>query len=94
MAGPVNDPNQVPNTLCDGQFNVSIHPPLATITFTTNRPKPGPLFKGTIDLESIVAARVTMTIPQAASLRDLLGRVINAHESSPSATTASCGKPN
>jgi hypothetical protein len=96
MAGnpPVSDPNQVPNTLCDGQINVSVHAPLATITFTVNRPKPTQLFNGTVDLEAIVAARVTVTIPQAVSLRNLLEQVVKTQESNPSGAAASAGKAN
>jgi len=80
------DPNHVPDTLCDGPANATIHPPLATIVFTNSQPKPGPLFQGTIDVENIVVARITMSVDTLIGLRELLNQVIANHEADQQAT--------
>jgi hypothetical protein len=45
----VVDPDNVPETLCEGSFNISFTGPLAVITFTHLRPEAGPLFTGTVN---------------------------------------------
>jgi hypothetical protein len=43
---PVIDPNNVPETLCLSQFNISVLGPLAVITFTHPRQDITGLFSG------------------------------------------------
>lgn len=78
---PVIDPDHVPEILCDGRFHIHPHGNLATLTFTTARPRAGDLFNGTINNEEIVRARITMTLDNFAALRDLLVSVIRTSES-------------
>ena len=76
---PVTDPDNVPENLCDGLFNVSVAGPLAILTFTHVRPQPGPLFAiGTITPEAIVRARIVTTIPNLVALRDLLNTIVQS----------------
>lgn len=71
------DPDCVPETLCDGQFNIFVAGPLATLTFTQMRPEAAGLLKdGTIDLKAVVRARVVLTTNNLVALRDLLSQVI------------------
>src|SRR5262245_18754131 len=73
----VIDPDCVPEVICDGQFNVSITGNLATLTFTHVRPDPTMMFReARIEPKSVVRARVVITLPNLAALRDLLNRVI------------------
>ncbi len=73
---PTVDPDNVVETLCLGRFNLSISPPLATLTFTHLRPRIGPLIdSGTIETESVVRARVVTSLENLAALRDLLNKV-------------------
>jgi hypothetical protein len=74
----VADPDNVPETLCDGQFNLTITGPLATITFTHVRPQADPLFAGSLSPESIVRARIVTPIPNLIALRDLLNTMLQA----------------
>jgi hypothetical protein len=75
----VIDPDNVPEILCDGQFNVSVVGDLATLTFTHVRPESAALFRGArIEMKSIVRARIVVTTTNLAALRDLLNRVIQA----------------
>jgi hypothetical protein len=78
----VIDPDSVPETVCDGQFNVSVMGGLgglATLTFTHVRPDPTAMFKdGRLEAKSIVRARIVITLANLAALRDLLNQVIQA----------------
>jgi len=75
----VIDPDNVPEILCDGQFNVSVVGDLATLTFTHVRPESAVLFRDArIEMKSIVRARIVVTTTNLAALRDLLNRVIQA----------------
>ena len=70
---PVIDPDNVPEIICDGMFVGS----LATLTFTHVRPEPTALLRdGTINPNSVVRARIVLTINNLLALRDLLDRVI------------------
>jgi hypothetical protein len=74
---PVLDPDSVPEIICDGMFNVSVVGSLATLTFTHVRPEPTALLRdGSIKPNSVVRARIVLTINNLVALRDLLGRVI------------------
>jgi hypothetical protein len=75
---PTIDPDNIPEILCIGRFNLSPGPgPLATLTFTNVR-------NNAIDLidnsklvpESVVRARIVTTIENLAALRDLLNNSI------------------
>jgi hypothetical protein len=76
---PVMDPDSIPETLCDGQFNVSINGGLATLTFTQARPDAIGMFKdGTYSVNAVVRARIVITVANLAALRDLLNQVLQA----------------
>ena len=73
----VIDPDNVPEVLCDGQFNVVAAGPLVNLTFTHVRPDATALFRdGTIDLKSIVRARIVTSMNNLTAMRDLLNRII------------------
>ncbi len=76
----VIDPDSIPETICDGLFNVHVHSGLATLTFTHERPRASPLFEGKLDYEAVVRARITLTLPNLVALRDLLARIIQSPE--------------
>jgi hypothetical protein len=86
----VIDPDNVPEILCDGQFNVSVVGGLATLTFTHVRPGSAALFRhARIEMKSIVRARIVVTTSNLAALRDLLNQVIQA----PDTPTPPAGGP-
>ena len=65
----VIDPDSVPETLCDGPFNISVLGPLATITFTHIRPDVSQVFaKATFVPIAIVRARIVMGPPSNAPM--------------------------
>ncbi len=71
------DPDNIPETLCDGRFNLSVSGNLATLTFTHVRPAAGSLFKeGDRELKCVVRARIVVTIENLNALRNLLNCVI------------------
>jgi hypothetical protein len=74
---PAADPDNIPETLCDGMFNVRVSGNLATLTFTHVRPDAAAMLRdGTMDMRSVVRARIVITLDNLAALRDLLNRVI------------------
>src|SRR5262245_10893472 len=79
---PTVDPDNVPETLCIGRFNVAPGPgSLVTLTFTNVRIQPGPMIdKNTIVQEYVVRARIVTTIENVVALRDLLNNSIQATE--------------
>jgi hypothetical protein len=71
------DPDNVPETLCDGQFNISVLGQLATMTFTHVRPDAENMFgTGVMNTKSVVRARIVLTLRNLEALRDLLNRII------------------
>jgi hypothetical protein len=73
----VTDPDNVPEMLCDGQLNVAVTGPYATLTFTHTRPDVAVMFRdGLIDPKSIVRARIVTSMNNLVALRDLLNRII------------------
>jgi hypothetical protein len=73
----VTDPDNVPEILCNGQLNVAMTGPLATLTFTHIRPDITILFRdGTIDFKAVVRARIVTSMDNLIALRDLLNRII------------------
>jgi hypothetical protein len=84
------DPDNVPETLCSGIFNVSTSAAgLVTFTFTHVRPKAGPLLDANqIDEENVVRARIVTTIDNAHALRDVLDSLIKKQPTAPAAADA------
>jgi hypothetical protein len=65
------DPDNVPETLCIGKFNISTNGPLATITFTHLRNDPAALLDhASVQPESVVRARIVTTVDNLLALRD------------------------
>jgi hypothetical protein len=86
---PAVDPDNIPETLCNGRFYLTWQGNLGTLTFTQYRPKTSVLFESDrIDDESIVRARIVMTSTGMAALRDLLIANIKASGESPTAGAA------
>ena len=77
---PAADPDNVPETLCCGRFNLSfLAGSLATLTFTHPRPKAGPLFDSNqIHEESVVRARIVMHLDNLVALRNFLNEAIKS----------------
>jgi hypothetical protein len=74
---PVTDPDNVPENLCDGQINVAVTGPFATLTFTHVRQDAALMFRdGRSDPKSIVRARIVVPTHNLIALRDLLNRLI------------------
>jgi hypothetical protein len=72
----VIDPDNVPEIICNGQFNISIAGELATFTFTHVRPDPAPMFRdGRFDIKAVVRARIVTTVANVHAIRDLLNRL-------------------
>jgi hypothetical protein len=73
----VVDPHAIPETLCDGPFNVAAVRGRATLTFTHVRPKAGPLLStGEIEAEAIVRARISFSWENLLALKKLLNDLI------------------
>jgi|SRR5580704_15492526 hypothetical protein len=73
----VTDPDNVPEVLCDGPFNVTVGGLFVSLTFTHGRPDATVLFRdGTIDVKAIVRARIVTPMNNLVALRDLLNRII------------------
>jgi hypothetical protein len=74
---PVVDPHAIPETLCDGPFNVSAVPGRATITFTHVRLKAEPLLStGKMEAEAVVRARISFSLENLLALKKLLNDLI------------------
>ena len=70
---PVIDPDNVPETLCDGQFNLSVLGQIAILTFTHLRPDATQMFaKTTIVPTAVVRARIAFNLKNLVALRDFL----------------------
>jgi hypothetical protein len=81
------DPDNVPETLCLGRFNVAITGNLATLTFTHDRPDASTLLgKGRIEAKAVVRARVVTTVANMHALRDLLNNLTRISETPAPAT--------
>ena len=63
VAGTFLDPDSIPETLCNGPFNV-IPGPVSIITFTQSRPQVNELFNNNnvANMENIVRARIAFTL--------------------------------
>jgi len=70
---PTIDPDNVPETLCDGPFYLTWSGRLGTLTFSCVRPKADVLFgQGKVNSTTIVRARVVMTVENLVALREAL----------------------
>jgi len=81
--GPIeiSDPNNVPETFVSGPFNVMNAGGMVHITFTTARPNPNDVFKGstTPEFQGTVVCRLLMPMEMAQHLtRTLADTVIKA----------------
>jgi hypothetical protein len=71
------DPDTVPETVCDGPFNVHVGGNRVTITLTHLRAKPADLLeRGQMETEAVVRARIVFSLANLVALRDLLNRLI------------------
>jgi hypothetical protein len=84
---PITDPDNIPETLCDGVFNLYFQSGLAYLTFTHARPDAGPLFDGTVEQHSIVRARIVTTLPNIVALKELLNRMLVDANAAPTTAT-------
>lgn len=88
----VIDPDSVPETLCDGPFNISVLGPLATITFTHIRPGVSQLFaNATFVPNAVVRARVVLNLQNLAALKDTLNAFIQTASTSETPAPATGG---
>jgi hypothetical protein len=72
------DPDNIPETLCCGVFNLSfVAGNLATLTFTHPRPKIGPLIgSNQVQDEFVVRARIVLSLDNLIGLRNFLNEAI------------------
>jgi hypothetical protein len=74
---PAVDPDNVPEIICDGGFNVHCAGERATITFTHNRARTKPLLEdGQVEFDAVVRARIATSVANILALRDLLNRIL------------------
>jgi hypothetical protein len=94
ILAPAVDPDNVPETLCAGKFNIAFATGgYATLTFTHTRPKATPLLDSSqIDEESVVRARIVMPMDNFVALRDLLNNTIQDQPGGPTSATGGAGK--
>jgi hypothetical protein len=73
----ITDPDNVPEAMCDGPFNVTVNGPFVTLTFTHGRPDAIVLFRdGTINFKATVRSRIVTSMNNLIAMRDLLNRII------------------
>jgi hypothetical protein len=88
----IADPDSVPETLCDGQFNLVIFGQLATLTFTHVRPDATQMFAdGTMNITAIVRARIVLTAQNLIALREFLNTQVQPLDASQSPAPATGG---
>jgi len=95
--GPIeiSDPNHVPEIFVSGPFNVMNAGGMVHITFTTARPNPNDVFKGstTPEFQATVVCRLLMPMEMAQHLtRTLADIVIKASQQTPETVTKPTGK--
>ena len=79
----ITDPNNVPETFVSGPFNIMNVGGMVHLTFTTARPNPNDLFRGstTPEFQATVACRLMMPIEMAQQLaRTLVESLIKASQ--------------
>jgi len=83
------DPDNVPETICVGPFNVWINGTVATLTLTHARPKVGRMVgENAIEIENVVRAQIVTTVDNLAALKNLLNTLLSE---APTASTSSSG---
>jgi hypothetical protein len=85
---PVVDPDNIPETVCIGRFNVTHEGGIGTITFTHERKRPNTMMGDIIDLSDkdfVVRARIVTTVGNLAALRDVLNSVLKEDTAAPTA---------
>jgi len=86
------DPDNVPEIICDGGFNVQWAGSRATITFTHNRARTKPLLEdGQLEFDAVVRARIATSIDNILALRDLLNRIFPEGQSIEAPTGGTAG---
>src|SRR5262249_47727447 len=98
--GPIeiSDPNNVQETFVSGPFNIMNMGGLVHITFTTARPNPKDLFKGstTPQFQATVACRLLMPVEMAQqltrTLADTLIKALEATRAAPETVTRRADK--
>jgi hypothetical protein len=92
---PTKDNANVHEALCLGKLNVALMGGgLAAITFTHVRPKATTLLdQGSIELESVVRARIVTSTDNLKALADIINRVL-AEAQAGSAVVSSSGRIN
>jgi hypothetical protein len=89
----VSDPNNVRETFVSGPFNVMNAGGMVHLTFTTTRPNPNDLFKGstTPEFQATVACRLLMPMEMAQelirTLRDTVSKAIQPTDMGPEIVT-------
>ena len=89
----ITDPNNVPETFVSGPFNIMNVGGMVHLTFTTARPNPNDLFKGstTPEFQAIVACRLLMPLEMAQqltrTLADILIKAAEATRDAPETVT-------
>lgn len=75
----VSDPNSVPEVYVSGPFNVMNAEGMVHLTFTTARPDPNDLFRGstTPEFHATVACRLLMSLEMAQQLIRALGGTVS-----------------
>lgn len=74
---PVSDPENVPEILCVGPFNIVVTGAFATITFSHIRPDADALIRqSTISPKSIVRARIVLPADGLSVMRDVIDETI------------------
>jgi hypothetical protein len=93
---PVIDPDNVPETLCIGKFNIAIGATgFATLTFTHVRPKANALLDRTqIEEETVVRARIVTSTQNLVALRDTLNSLIKDEPGFPAIASGGSRKLN
>lgn len=87
-----SDPDNIPETLCLGKFNIQVGGPFATLLFTHPRPQVGPMVdEGKLVVESVVRARIVTSLDNLVALRDLLNNLLKDVQTPATAPAAAGG---
>jgi hypothetical protein len=84
------DPHSVPETVCNGPFNLAISGSLAIFTFTSIRPDPQELLYGASPpkLSAVVTARLVLPVEALTDLRNVIDQTLASQK------RPSTGQPN
>jgi hypothetical protein len=71
------DPENIPETLCVGPFNLAVMGPLAVFTFTHIRPQADPLVRqGNISHAAVVRARIVIPADDLTAVRNIINETL------------------